>query len=46
MNTGNKYNKYLSNDEKIYIINFVDRTNLYLNYLKDSLNILNNIKST
>ena len=46
MNTSNKYNKYLSNDEKRYIINFVDRTNLYLNYLENSLNKLNNLKST
>jgi hypothetical protein len=46
MNTSNKYNKYLSNDEKKYIINFVDRTNLYLNCLEDNLNKLNNIKST
>ena len=45
-NISNKYNKYLSNDEKKYITNFVDRTNLYLNYLEDSLNILINIKST
>ena len=46
MNTSNKYNKYLSNDEKNYIINFVDRTNLYLNYLDDNLDKLTNIKST
>ena len=46
MNTSKKYNKYLSNDEKRYIINFVDRTNLYLNYLENSLNKLNNLKST
>ena len=46
INTSNKYNKYLSNYEKNYIINFVDRTNLYLNYLDDNLDKLTNIKST
>ena len=46
INTNNKYNKYLSNYEKNYIINFVDRTNLYLNYLDDNLDKLTNIKST